>query len=165
MDRWARAIEDRYEIISRDYRDLFKQGHWSWFLFPILHSGRDGCVLTHRGEIRDLLSDAEYRSYYIEFLGIMEHIVADEGMSGVLSYLGPVDYKKLCRHIDEFYEEAATLQMNEIVRYYNVIRGRCEPDHDRFLERRHRPPCLPSRPFPCAAEIKEIVSRKKKERE
>jgi hypothetical protein len=94
---------------------------------------------------------------YMEFWGILEHIVVDEGLSGVLSYLGQVDHKKLYKHIDEFYEHADALHMHEIVRCYNVLQGRCEPDSIRYPKQWYHSPSLPDRSFPCAVEIKNIT--------
>lgn len=136
MPHFVEAIERKYDAIQSDYRSNKKEGHWSWFLFPLLResgqtpsAGTSRYYLDGEQEIAAYLNDDAVRKYYKEALEFLASLVRKgKAMRRPMSYdqslkgwLGGQDYHKVVKHISQFRPVAQRLHMTELLRLYNQI--------------------------------------------
>lgn len=136
MPHFVEAIERKYDQIQNDYAGRKKEGHWSWFLFPLLReegqtpsAGTAKYYLDGEQEIEEYLKDDQVRKYYKEALEFLSKLVK-KGMSqrrpmaydqSLKAWLGGTDFHKVVKHIEQFKPIAQKLHMSEILRLYKQI--------------------------------------------
>ena len=135
-DKFVEAIERRQDVIQKDYKSKKKEGHWSWFLFPLLveegqtpSAGTAQYYLQDENEIEDYLTDPAVQRHYSEALNFLSDLVRKGKQQrrpmdydqSLKAWLGGQDYLKVIKHISQFAPVARRLKMTDILSLYRKI--------------------------------------------
>lgn len=123
QERFKEAIGRRHHQILHDMNQPQKQGHWSWFLFPLLQdpdlkpsSGTQQYYLSGEEEMKEYLQSPGIQPYYEE----MFRFLSRKGKDKIRSWLG-ADYYKMRTHIEQFKPVASALKMQKLVKIYEKL--------------------------------------------
>lgn len=121
-ERFLEAIRRRRADVVRDYNHPIKEGHWSWFLFPLLRDpfcrpsmGTELYYLYDDAEIVDYLRSPSLMVYYEE---MMRFLLLKKDMR---SWLGGTDYYKLLTHMVQFEPVARKHNCVQVIQLYENL--------------------------------------------